>query len=845
MAGSVQLMKQQNYSLRRFILAALMAAFCLSFAAGVCAQTNYVRLRSFGFGQFSTGASPYSWLVEGSNAKLYGTTLDGGSNGLGVIFQVNKDGSGYHIVHHFTGATNDGASPYAGLLVGRDGALYGTASAGGASQIGVVFKFNVGGSGFQLMHSFAGYQGSDGSSPYGGLIQGQDSLLYGTARDGGTNGSGIVFKLGTNGLNYGIVYNFGATYTDGYSPYGGVIQGSDGRLYGTTYQGGSNYDGTVFRVNTNGGNYALLHNFDSSVQDGVNPQASLLQASDGMLYGTAVSGGTNYYGAIFKLDTSGGNYSLLHNFAITPDSFYPYGALIQGTNGLLYGTSAAGGSNGYGAIFEISTDAVTYAQLHGFFGPPAGGQHPYGSLFQASNGLLYGTSRDGGTNNNGTIFSLNGNGDAFTEFFSFNGNGGDANNPRSPVIQGRDGGLYGTTYLGGSNGLGTVFKMNADGSDYQLLHSFVNDGTDGINPTAGLLQADDGLLYGVTTSGGPNGDGAFFSLGTNGNSYTVTASFDGSQGAFPYGTLIQGRDGGLYGTAYALGSNSLGVVFRIDKSGSNLTALHSFPETPNDGYNPTAGLIQGADGGLYGATYYGGATTNGTVFRVSTNGAQYSVLHHFPENNTDGQSPDGALVQGPDGSLYGTTYYGGSNNYGAVFKLSTNGTGYTIIHHFSYGDDGGYPEAGLVWSGAGRLFGTTFNGGYYAGGTVFTLAPDGGNFAVLHQFPDGGIPGDGANVLSSVTLGNDGGIYGTTSQGGDAGYGLVFKLFGSVDIAGISYHAGTGAVVSLSGLPGQAFHLWGTTNLGNPAWPILGSNAVGSNGLSLFLDSAATNSRSK
>lgn len=830
-------MKRQTpgYAIRSFLLG---TALWFGLAEVLPAQTTFTLLKSMGFPQASTAANPYSWLVE-SGGKLFGTAYAAGSNGLGGVFRVNKDGSGYTLLHTFAPGASDGANPQAGLLVGRDGALYGTCSRGGTNGMGVVFKLNTDGSGYKVVHSM-GSLISDATQPYAGLIQAQDNLLYGVGLSGGTNGDGAIYRLDTNGGSYAIVFSLGDASDGMFQCYGNLMQGRDGVLYAVARGGGTNGYGGAFRVGTNGSGFQILHEF-SSPSDGGYPMGGLLQAQDGALYGTTSDGGTNGYGTIYRMKTNGANFGILHACSYTPDAFNILGALIQGTNGMLYGTSEYGGGGNYGALYEVSTDGVTYAVIHDIGGYQFYGQHPQAALFQSGDGLLYGTTRDGGTNGNGTVFSLTSDGNNYTEFFNFNGNGSDANNAAASLLVGKDGALYGTSYYGGTNGVGTIFKLNRDGTGYQILHHF-GAGNDGSYPYAGLVQTANGTLFGSTSTGGTNGNGTIFSIGTNGQSYVVLVAPEYQDGFAFNGTPIIGMDGGLYGTGNYGGTNFDGVVYRVNQNGQNYTVLHSFPVDATDGMNPQSSLIQGPDGTLYGTTYDGGTNSNGTVFRMSTNGGGFMVLHHFPAFANDGASPYGALAQGPDGTLYGTTYGGTTNYGGSVFKMSTNGGAYVVIHVFTY-SDGGYPYGNLGWAGDGLLMGTTLRGGDSGNGTVFTIDTNGNNLVTLHSFV--GAPLDGSLPQGGVVSGNDGGIYGATTTGGSLDYGSVYKLTSTADIARLQYFGHTGAVVTVSSFPGQMYHLQATTNLGKAGWTNLATNVIGASGISVVTDPDATNRAAK
>ena len=254
-----------------------------------------------------------------------------------------------------------------------------------------------------------------------------------------------------------------------------------------------------------------------------------------------------------------------------------------------------------------------------------------------------------------------------------------------------------------------------------ILYSFVSSPVAGDAPYADLVQGSDGNFYGTTNRGGTSDRGTVFRISSSG-SYTNLYSFVGYpvDGSNPYAGLVQGSDGNFYGTTYYGGTYGAGTVFRISSSGS-YTNLYSFVGYP-DGSNPYAGLVQGSDGNFYGTTFYGGTYEAGTVFRISSSGT-YSNLYSFGFGgfSVDGRGPSAGLVQGSDGNLYGTTEGGGTYLYGTVFRISPSGN-YTNLYPFvGYPDDGRIPEAGLVQGSDGDFYGTTRVGGASNYGTVFRL----------------------------------------------------------------------------------------------------------------------------
>jgi uncharacterized repeat protein (TIGR03803 family) len=354
------------------------------------------------------GRIPQAGVVPGADGTLYGATYFGGSNNWGTVFSLNPNGSGHTQLHLFDTNGIDGEVG-GGLLYGRDGALYGTTAIGGSNKVGTVFRLNTNGTSYALLHAFLtnGIDGQNGiNGPVTtGAIQGMDGALYGTTQVGGTNKAGAVFKLSADGTGYSLLHTFVTNGIDG-QRYAAVAQGSDGMLYGTTGNGGSNNAGVVFKLNTNGGAYTLLHTFRTNGVDGVFA-AVVLQGSDGMLYGTTYYGGSNGYGTVFKLDVNGGSYTPLHTFNYT-EGQTPVG-LMQGSDGTLYGTTQYGGRWGSGTIFKLNPDASGFAVVHEFelnSLNQSDGLNPRVGLWQGSDGALYGTTITGGTNNSGAIFRL-------------------------------------------------------------------------------------------------------------------------------------------------------------------------------------------------------------------------------------------------------------------------------------------------------------------------------------------------------------------------------------------------------------------------------------------------------
>jgi len=400
---------------RLFFSLSALFVFCAATAIPLSAQTFNTLYKYCSQSNCTDGAFPYGGLIQAGDGNFYGTTeLGGVSYGNGTISKMTAQGN---LSRFFSFETV--AQPEASLLQASDGSFYGTTLSGGANHRGAVFKVTPGGT-LTILYSFCGQMNCpDGADPSSGLVQARDGNLYGTTIGGGTNNPlcsdacGTVFKITPSGT-LTTLYRF--NWTDGTAPPAALVQATDGNLYGTTLQGGANLGGTVFRITT-AGTLTTLYNFCSlaNCADGNGSEAALVQATDGNLYGTTYSGGSSNVGTVFKITLSG-TLTLLHSFS-SSDGAHPAAGLIQATDGNFYGTTSLGGSTvcfsgGCGTIFKV-TPSGTLTALHLFDGTD--GFEPIAGLVQATNGNFYGTTYKGGlydtghcTFGCGTVFSVSG-----------------------------------------------------------------------------------------------------------------------------------------------------------------------------------------------------------------------------------------------------------------------------------------------------------------------------------------------------------------------------------------------------------------------------------------------------
>ncbi len=388
----------------------------------------------------------------------------------------------------------------------------------------------------------------------------------------------------------------------GSSTTAGPIVGTDGALYGTTSIASATTGGLIYRAAVDGSEIRTIHQL--KLTEGYTPSGGLLLGSDDRLYGTTRLGDLSTVGStgtIFSLEQDGGEFTILHRFAaytalnpsfgaINTDGAYPESQLVEGSDGLLYGVTSAGGASGTGTVFKVAPDGSAFESLHAF-----------GAIIPDE------------------TVTLDKNADGI--------------NPAGGLVAGADGYLYGVTQAGGANGRGTVFRLRLDGSGFETLHVFSSTTTDattlqsinaeGAVAVAGLTDGGDGFYYGVTSTGGENGFGTLFSMSPDGSVFTVMHHFEGGDGSQPRGALLLASDGRLYGTTPYGGTSgavasTYGTIFSIARDGTGFTSHYSF--VSENGVFPIGKLARLSDTAFVGATTSGGNCGFGTLYFFSLAG---------------------------------------------------------------------------------------------------------------------------------------------------------------------------------------------------------------------------------
>jgi len=798
----------------------------------------------------SAGSSPGAALVQGPDGILYGTTQKGGSKGFGTIFKTTTNGVLAPLLNF---NATDGIAPIAAMIVGADGALYGTTKLGGTYNDGLAFRITTTGARTIL----GTFNKMDGAQPTE-LLQAANGSFYGTTIEGGANGNGSIFQIDTNGTLTSLA---SFNYTNGGSlPFAGVVQTPDGNFFGTTYEGGTYGYGTVFQMSPSSV-ITTLYSF-TGMGDGGHPAAALTLGNDGNFYGTTAYGGTDGDGTVFRLAPNGALVSLVQFDGY--DGANPEAALVLGSDGNFYGTTENGGTNGMGAIFRLNINSPTlqisgqpvdqdvFAGVNAVFSVAVIGNPPFSYQWKEDGtNLTDGAGISGSTNRVLTLFNVTpANTAVYSVLVSNAGNsvlsedavlGVIVSPPQitvQPVSQNllvggtavfsvtaigdvpltyqwqkngtnlTDGGqingsststltitnLFETnsgTYsvivsnlvasVASADAVLTVVAVSYTGTTVVALYSFTG-GNDGGVPN-GLVLGSNGLLYGTTQNGGLYGDGTIFSLSTKGTLTTLVA-FNGTNGATPLASLAQGTNGLFYGTTELGGSNGAGTIFSMNTNGT-VNSIYSFASNI-DSIDPFTSLTQDAAGNFYGATENNAAPGDGNIFKMPPGGPP-ATLYSFT-GGLNGTLPAGALALGKDGNLYGMTGTNAetTNIPGNVFKMTPGGV-VTNLYSFTGGSNGFSPVGQLVQGDDGNFYGVTrFNqiqNNLFLG-TIFRITP-GGALTTLYSLDGLVVYTDGAIPDAGLIQGSDGNFYGTTLEGYNIdvngaiynnSYGTVFRI---------------------------------------------------------------------
>jgi uncharacterized repeat protein (TIGR03803 family) len=661
------------------------------------------------------GKKPYyTQLIQTPDGKLYGmNTLDG------FIFQYDPVTGDYKNKHQFNGT--NGSNPYGSLMLASDGMLYGMTFDGGANNKGVLFKYDPTTNVYTKKIDFAGTV--NGSNPNGSLIEAPDGKLYGLTYNGGTTNLGILFQ-------YDRVSNILVKKIDfdgnvkGALPFGSLMLASDGYLYGMASSGGANNKGVLFQYDYMTGVYIKKFDFDG-VNAGEKPMGSLIQAFDGYLYGLTSKGGLNSNsGVLFQYDIVSSTYTKKIDLTVVGGSG-PSGSLIQAADSMLYGMTELGGSIGQGAIFCYNTTTGVYIKKIDFTGKA---KNPKGSLMQASDGRMYAmTFGDNSGTNFGNLFCYNPSINLYTNLLNFDISI-DGDQPVSILLHASDGMLYGSTMEGGINlAYGVLFQYDMATQTYTKKKDFTaSDGTNHSNP---IVQASDGNIYGATKNGGLNNYGTLFSYNPVTSVYTKKLDLS-SYGRYGTG-LMEASDGKLYGVTSGGGLYTGGILYQYNYITGNLVKKIDF-----DGSTGSASstLIE-VNGKLYATMASGGQVNKGTLYEYDLSTAILTKKLDFGTGPLINSAyPYGSLTKGNNGKLYGLAYNAtvGSEE---IYEYDINTNTYSSLYTFS-NTYLNIPNAPLLFASDGNLYGTGWGaGGVLYDGAIYQFDLTNNTFNIKYQFP--------------------------------------------------------------------------------------------------------------
>ncbi|MES2837618.1 MAG: choice-of-anchor tandem repeat GloVer-containing protein [Bacteroidota bacterium] len=712
---------------------------------------------------------PHGSLTQTLDGKIYGMTLKGGINGHGSIFEVDPISRVVTTKIQFN-STYTGAYPYGNLVQATNGKLYGLTTEGGSFNKGVIFEYDPISNSFSIKFHF---NGEMGRSPYGSLMQANNGKFYGMTCYGGVNDKGVLFEYDpyTNVYIKRIDFNG----CNGSHPRGGLMQSTNGKLYGLTKNGGSNNcrgPGTIFEFNISNNQLITKHEI-FGVNVGLHPNGDLIEANNGKLYGltTGDSDGDDYVvgyfkSKLFEFDPLNNTYSEDYN-----DNFFAYGSLLEASNGKLYGLSSGGNIN-KGRMFRYDITSQTLTNLIYFDNNT--GWYPYGNLIEAS--VCYPKYTDT-TIISCTAYTLGSNtytkSGIYTQTYTNTYGCSNINtlhltiNPKvcSPIPAE----LWGMTNIGGANNLGTIFKTDGIGNNHTVVFSF-DGAASGSGPNGSLMQATNGNFYGVTTGGGSNNMGTLFEYNPKTNVFTKKIDFNGLvNGSWANGALLQATNGKLYGVASAGGTYNSGVLFEYDPLLNLYIKKLDFEQVAN-GRAPIGKLIQATNGKLYGLTNNGGTFDRGVFYEYDLNTNTYSKKLNFSGTAGEGKYAYGSIVQAENGKLYGMTGYGGINDFGIIFEHDpiTNITtkkvdfnGYMMENYGSFVEDAAYGNLYAMSNRGGTGLGVLF---------AYNIAANTVNAKNIFNGINGSRPSQ-----NDVLLARNRKLYGLTKSGGNANLGVLYE----------------------------------------------------------------------
>ncbi len=706
-------------------------------------------------------------LSSQTETRIWGMTSSGG-NRYGVIFSTDSSGNNLQTEYLF-GANPMRQPTYTHFCEWTNGKLYGMTMRGGATEYsGVLFSYDPNSNSWEKHIDFIG---PNGAYPEGSLVLASNGKMYGMTRSGGANNDGTLFEFDPATSVLTTLVHFEWT-TIGDEPYGSLLEASNGKLYGMTSSGGIYNGGTLFKFDPVTSDFTVLYEFDWST-NGHNPCGTLVEAPSGEFYGMTKSGGILNRGTLFKFDPDSNIYTVEVLFNDTIGCMPEAGSLTFADNGLIYGVLSKGGLYNYGTLFEFNPDSSTFTKIIDFDNNIYGGL-PCATLVEGSGGKLYGMAQQGGTTIYGVLFEFDPSTHAFDVKSNFMGSS-TGGFPLGSLTMASNGKFYGLSYGGGVNGEGTVYEYDPVAGTLEKKIDFGGDES-GRTPHGSLVMTHLGKFYGMTFEGDYNDKGNICAFDPQSSTYTVKFEFANNSSPIlyePYGSLVSGSIGMLYGMTSNGGAYGHGAIFKYDINAPLFEIKISFIDSIH-GSTPYGDLMKASNGKLYGMTMEGGTNNGGTLFEYDFTNNSFQVIHQF--NWSDGGRPYGSLLQANDGKLYGVTSCGGANNNGVLFTYDLSLHSYSVLYDFIDTLTGSGPTGTLVQANNGLLYGLTSSGGANSGGVLFEFDPvfntciNKFSFDYILDSLNGSLP------KGSLLLASNCKLYGLTNRGGTFNMGVMFEF---------------------------------------------------------------------
>ncbi|MFY0675316.1 MAG: T9SS type A sorting domain-containing protein [Bacteroidia bacterium] len=706
-------------------------------------------------------------ILFAQNTNLWGVSYRGGENNRGTIYSINPDGTGFKIRHDFE-CVNDGANPENALTASGGKYLYGCSNSGGIYELGTLFKYDTSNDSLIKLFDFPG--DSLGGFPSRKMHFGHNGKLYGTAA-GGQYKNGVLFEFDTLKSTYRTLVHFDDT-SNGKISFGGLSYFSDSCIYGGV-SGGPNKDGLVYKYDIRNNKFSTV--LDFSKEKGITPIGGIYEIGKDSFLGFAVYSGKT---GLYRYDAANAKMDVIMIFNSRSVGENATGDLFLASNNKFYGVTTRGGTNNIGVFYEYDYKRNQY-RIKGSFG--AVRPTPQGFVAEDTNGVIYGTTNGGGKDRHGHIFEYDIDNDKFSNKAELKG-GRNGENPVHGLVLAPNGNLYGLTENGGKYGSGTVFKYESSSNKITKIHNF-NKGEGGHSPGRGLVQAQNGKLYGLTHFGGKSNNGVLYEYDPKTSIYTKKIDFEADKtGRTPASIMIVGRNGKLYGTASQGGKNDEGVLFEYDPKSNKITRLHDF-DLSTGGFPIDVLTLSPDEDIIYGIAPYGGngPMTGGVVFSFKISTKTYTVLYDFA-SATGGiygpaRTPMGPMTLASDGNYYGIVTEGGLYGSGAFFMLNPITSKVTILRSIS-GSNGRRVHGSLTESGKGSFYYLGSTGGYNKEGTLTQYISKTGKVKLHISFSDSTI---GYEPTGSLLRATNGKYYGINQKGGADNGGVIFEYDPNLD----------------------------------------------------------------